>query len=422
MSRYAFTYLTGAVAISAAAPVELVGEDSLVQFYQNPNDERWGEQLCRVLYHESVHFWQFLASAYLANLIGEEWVRLLHYEQSGAVRPQSAAVAGFKQRAETAPFSPYELVECWARYWDVHTRSPARIIRQEGIDLPQAAVLERTRWETGTREYSGIAFDVVMQHGQDCSLYAAPYRWLLNQASRQRFVKKPGAAPEERAAMASSFVALFFPVIAHAAFASPDPVGVFCAALKRALDSDEIRSGFESHRSGNINSDWLNNWSFIMGEAVRPVLIERRLPSFTSGLDVIERGPLRSHPIFSEYPVRLSSLGGHLKMERQARGTQPELGREEWALIDLPMRDPWILFGLPGQALYRLLLGMVMPPPAVQFENGTIYARRPVALRLQGGGDETVQERMDDLEERVERFRAAEYAVSLGLPPDVFES
>jgi hypothetical protein len=29
---------------------------------------------------------------------------------------------------------------------------------------------------------------------------------------------------------------------------------------------------------------------------------------------------------------------------------------------------------------------------------------------------------MKDLEERVKRFRAAEYAVSLGLPPDAFES
>jgi hypothetical protein len=88
----------------------------------------------------------------------------------------------------------------------------------------------------------------------------------------------------------------------------------------------------------------------------------------------------------------------------------------------MPSRDFWIVFGLPGHPYYRTYLGRGVPPPAVRFENCTIYARRPMALRLQNpDGANTFECCVNKVESRVRRFRSAEKAVSLGLPPDAFE-
>ena len=92
----------------------------------------------------------------------------------------------------------------------------------------------------------------------------------------------------------------------------------------------------------------------------------------------------------------------------------------------MPIRDPWIVFGLPGQPDYRYLLGKTFRPIRVQFDNYTLFGRRSVAWRLDDiatgkGGDETYSSVLEDLIPLVERFKRAEYAVSRGLPADAFE-
>ena len=158
----AFHYLTGVVQVAVRCPRTLRDQD-LGNFYHDPNNAEWGGSLCRVLYHESVHFWQVLASGYLGNLIASEWSRVDHFEKTGEIRPQSDAARAHTER-DSFPFSAYELVECWARYWDVHTRSPARIVDEEQahfeIEVPGKA----------GRQYTNFAFDEVMQRGPDAAL------------------------------------------------------------------------------------------------------------------------------------------------------------------------------------------------------------------------------------------------------------
>ena len=427
MNQHAFNYLTGRVNIQAGLPEALKEESSLHSFYLDPNNPFWGAQLCRVLYHESIHFWQLLSSGYIADLVAEEWLRLQAFEQRGEVQAVSEKLIAFNRRsADGAPFSAYELTECWARYWDVHTRSPAQIIKEEGISVDPGIVLERPASENGIRSYSGQAFDTVMQQGADSTLYAAPYRWMLAQARRIPWSKGQPAGPSEqafRASVASSFVALVFPILAHAAFGSPRPVEVFISAFQRALDIEEIRLGFETHQTGNINFDWLNNWSFLVGEAVNPVLQEMRMPLYTSGLDVIARGPLNTHPVFREYLDKFIPFRGALKMEYQAWESNPVADRERWAIVQMPLKDIWVVFGLPGQPNYRYMLGRFLPPPAVQFMDECLYASRPITLRMVDSiAEQTFQARIEALEQRLRRFRAAEYAVSVGLPANAFET
>jgi hypothetical protein len=56
-----FDYLSGTLRVKAAAPEDWKDLDEL-PFWEDPNNEKWGDTLCRVLYHETLHFWQILSS------------------------------------------------------------------------------------------------------------------------------------------------------------------------------------------------------------------------------------------------------------------------------------------------------------------------------------------------------------------------
>ena len=407
-----FEFLSGAINISAALPDSLQ-EQGLDPFYKDPNNAAWGDELCRVLYHESTHFWQFLASGYIANLVNEEWTRMNHFEQNGEIMPESDFLKNHIQR-EGKPFSPYELTECWARYWDVHTRNPARIIEEDEIELDDPEHLENAAIGT----YSWIEYDTIMQKGKDSQFYARPYRWLLEKASGNSFL-----------------IALLFPAITHASFGSPEPVGVFTGCFERATQPDITKEIME-HRSGNINFDWLNSWTFVQDKIVLPTLEEKKLPIYTSGFDVIRRSKLGSHPIYREYPERLSVLWKFLKlaniMESSNENHDAELNidsfmqdLEKKAMMEMPMTDPWVIFALPGQPYYRRLLGNYLSPPIVRFKNHTYSANRTASMwqseSQNNEENETFEPYSNELESRIKRFRAAEKAASLGLPPNAFE-
>ena len=164
-----FEYLTGSVTVPASAPAQWQDE-GLEEFYRAPNDESWGAPLCRILYHESIHFWQLFSSAYVGNLIADDWRRLEHFRVKGEVRPFSQEARQYEVCAEGLPFSPRELLECWARFWDVHTREPHRIIRDEGYPAEEIKRLEVIDPYSGTISYTHEAYDFLMQGGPSSSL------------------------------------------------------------------------------------------------------------------------------------------------------------------------------------------------------------------------------------------------------------
>jgi hypothetical protein len=164
-----------------------------------------------------------------------------------------------------------------------------------------------------------------------------------------------------------------------------------------------------------------------IAKAIEPVLGQRRLPSYTSGLDAIRRGRLQTHPIFREYPDKVLVRGFLEMYSPQPTGQTPVELFEANALTQAAKLDPMAPFALPGQPYYRRMLGWLAAPPAIQFANFSWSARRPVTLKvmaLQAGTvfQDTFQELSEKTQARVARFRAAEKAVSLGLPPDAFES
>lgn len=400
-----FDWLDGTVTVPASKPA--AWGSTLDDFYRSPNDGRWGRSLCRVLYHESTHFWQLLSSAYLANLVQAEWMRLRAFEDHGQWPPVDDAVAALRRTVDGRPFSAVELMECWARYWDVHTRHAGQLLREDGIPAPHAG-------QGPEGAYSGAQFDRFMQHGRDAAGYARPYRWAL-----------------QRAGGASAFVNLVLPTITFCAFGSPDPVAVFTTALESALDSSAIRDAVHD-RTGFINVDWLARYRIVIAEAVAPAVRSLGLPAFTAGWDVMARGRLGEHPVYETYLHRVQLALETVQLFNTAPPSDESMAEVlRAAAAAAAVRDPLVVFMFPGQPSYREHLGRILPPPRVRFTDTVWHAEIEFAgetatrLASHSGHGRPAGHHLDArypaLDRRLQRFRDAEYAVRRGLPLATFQ-
>ena len=179
-------------------------------------------------------------------------------------------------------------------------------------------------------------------------------------------------------------------------------------------------------KSGNINFDWLNNWTAIQGEVVAMTLGALQMPNFTSGFDAIARGPLGTHPVYREYLNKVGRLSQHAMLNKlrseEILAKAPKGDRNElFATIDLASSDQWVIFAMPGQPIYRYMLGNSLAPPRVQFEDHSIDAARAEPTEPDANGDDSLSKVVDEVHERIGRFRRAEMATRLGLPLNAFE-
>jgi hypothetical protein len=373
---FSFDFLTGTINVPVELPTELV-KNGLEQFYVNPNSELWGKSLCRVLYHESIHFWQLLGSGYLARIVRDEWDRVLEFEESGNVPRQSFARMGFTIQKWGLP-SAYEMLECAARYWDVHTRSPAVILEEEEIPIPSDVQT------VGPMGYSHHAYDLVMSEGPDAKVYAAPYRALLKASSGH-----------------SRFVAYLFPIISFVALGTEDPSNFLFEGFRRSWNSLVVQDALQTC-SRSINLDWYFMRVVVEREVLAPMLKEIGQPAPMAGF-----GALESHPVLRDYKPRLFGLSQTAKLGALKVGSPKDPYEEEAkASCELAGVDPSSAFMFPGQPSNRWLLGHLMQPPAIRFANTTVY-----------NVDTEVAE---DVAQRVRNFRVAEFAAEHGLSSTAF--
>lgn len=407
-----FDFLSGIVRVGAPAP-EAWRNEKLTAFFVDPNHADWGAALCRRLYHETLHFWQLLGWGYVANCAAATWRRVLEFEQNGTVPPPSAHGLEAMGDAGDGPFSPRELLEAVARFWDVHTRSPAQVIAEDGLaDDAARAVGALTMDDPHGGDlvaYTNNAFDFVMQHGPDCQRYAEPYRWLL-----------------ERVQGASAFAVIMFPLCAHAAMGTPNPVRVFCTAIDLAFGNPMLR-GLMDRRTGSIHSDWMMFWPALTRSVFGMASMQADVMQFTSGFDVIERGSLRHHPVYRDYLDKAQFRGWFRMHEPVPTSAHPLAVQHATDLKEAALENPFILFALPGEPVYRRALAETVAPPLARFANFEVASSRPVlgkVLAMQQGThwEDDFAPACAEVERRLARFRAAEYAASIGLPPDAFEA
>ncbi len=411
MIAHNFDYLSGTIRIKREAPPAWETE-AVLPFWVAPNDPKWGSHLSRVLFHESIHFWQMLFSSYLVVVVSTAWEDLLHFEQSGEVRLENKIMENYRTAQQSFPFSAQELVECWARFWDVHTRGPHTIIQEEEILPPE----EQKRIFLDQRGYTAFAYDTVMTEGPHCHIYGRPFRWLL-----------------QRVANHSLFAQLLFPILTHAAFTTIDPVFFFCRTVDMAIKSKRVRDVVNQFGGQGINLSWILCWDTIGREVIQPFITqieskeERLIPFRTFGFQMIEAGPLRDHPIYCHY-IKKSAPNNFLKWFHhfQALPYGQDTYNIEYANAinqtakAMPMVAP---FGMPGQPFYRSALGALVPPPKIQFSNFSWYApvileadiSRGINHRAQDG--KTFKEAYQEFGSRIQRYYYAVEATRLGLDP-----
>src|SRR3954467_12457235 len=69
----------------------------------------------RILFHETLHYWQQLAQGFLIRLADEEWQRLLTYKNEKQIIPPGSVRQMFAKK-EKYGFSAKELSESLASY------------------------------------------------------------------------------------------------------------------------------------------------------------------------------------------------------------------------------------------------------------------------------------------------------------------
>ena len=414
-----FYYLTGSISISAEAPksFEYHGLD---EFYRNPNYPEWAGKVCRLLIHESIHFWQFFSSGYLANLLADDWLRVKKFNDEKIVAATAGNVEKHFKKENGYPFSASELTECWARYWDVHTRNPREILQEDEVlsGKPEIHKLLNSAIDINyPQRYSMALFDTFMSEGKDCKSYAEPYRWMLTASTS-----------------GSRFVNTIFPPLIHGAFGSPYPVQLFCEAFYVIETSKQLKRDMLAHMNANIHFNWFHNWQVVIN-IINQVVLKMKMPQYTSGLQVIERGPLKTHPIYQMYSGRIRKLFTALTLfSFEAKPIKEiKISEEDSAeAVEFMERDMcskfggWIAFGLPGQPNYRGFLGLHIPPPCIHFSNMTYYAHETSQIyhtdnkHEEFATEEEFKYVISELNEKVRRFNNAKKAKELGLPLDRF--
>lgn len=318
----------------------------------------------RELFHETVHFWQYLASGYLTRIVEDDWNRLVHFEQTGEASRESTHRAHFIQPDAKHGFSPLDLVEAFARYWDVHVIGPPELIelelRSDRYVFSNDFVnrFEKLKTEGQLRHpehggYSGAAFELAME-GPGGG-WAKPYVML-----RQKLPPKATAA--------------LFPISINLALQTTDPVGSFAFLISGA-------PSIESALPSNLDIAHLWRWCY---KFITPLL--NKLPEETllgNGARVAAAGSLDRHPLWNwliKYMLRASAeigaIGSHAKIDQDTaveRGIQP------------------LSFALacPGDLQNRQWLVSFLAPLLVRFTDGVEWRpARDAAASIQASPSE----------------------------------
>jgi hypothetical protein len=424
----AFGWFTGIADIAAPCPPALAAEGGLARFFSGPNHEDFGATLPRLLMHEALHAFQLVASRWLQRMVAEEWERVLAFERDGTAPPIGPLRHGFGRATSGAPFTVRDLVECLARFWDVHSRGPAQMLKEEGNTLGGlVALIDAERARRGDSGYSQIEFDAVMTAGRDAAVYAAPYRWMLDCAQRSEFLRAITAEKPEQLPKAASFaVALTFPMAGFIALNTEDPVAAFLRMFERSLDADVLHGAFAQRNPwGSINLDWLTCWPVLVEGYARILRREGLAPA--AGIGPIGREGWDAHPVWRHVAARFDALKrGLFAMLMTEDPPGFEIGRpwraaERTAEAGLFERSAFAVCGLPGHPDFRLQLAAAFLPPLIRLTDRSLSGGECAAgFAPWPEPAEALVAAATAAERRHARLRAADAERQFGLPPGSF--
>jgi hypothetical protein len=321
----------------------------------------WRPPLSRVIFHETVHYWQYIGHAHLIHLIAEDWARLKHFDTTGEIQPPGDLRRGFSQRTKETGFSTQDLLEAHARFWDVQTLGPPLLIELE-LDAPNrdvSEVLTRAQYEKLKEDgkiwhhfdedghgvgYSSLSFDLAMR--LSAGHYALPYLRLREETN-------------------DLIAAALFPLCAHFALHSESPPDFYLALLKRLTGQVDLARG------RSIEEAWQSLYDDVWREAAL-LHIDRHGCEFFTGQATIHDSPLfHEHVGYKMAHTMLALACDHLEKNRPP---QFLVGTSE---MPSGMRALWTmdyLLGCCGMTASRSpdLLAFIAPP-VIRFADGRTW-------------------------------------------------
>jgi hypothetical protein len=321
----------------------------------------WRPPLSRAIFHESVHYWQFIGHAHLIELMAEDWARLRQFDATGDNVPPGPLRRAFAQRMEGAGFSTLDLMEAHARFWDVQALGPPLLIELE-LQAPQrdiSQVLTRTEYEQLKADgkiwhhydahgegvgYSSLSFDLAMRLA--AGRYAVPYLRLREQTNEL-------------------IAAALFPLCVHFALHSASPPGFYLALVERLVPQIDLAAGRP------IEHAWRSLYMDVLREAML-LHLDRHGCEFRTRQATIHDSPLFHELVgYAMAHTLLAQACDHLGANRP-----PDflVGPES---MPPGMRSLWtmdFLLGCCGMAASRTpdLLAF-LAPPVIRFADGQTW-------------------------------------------------
>lgn len=350
-------------------------------------------KISRTVFHETVHYWQYLAFGFIAKLADEELSRLRAYETGSIPPPPGPINQEYRRHYDCVGFSALDLQESLARYWDVHVLGPVLLLELD-LNDPARRIPEnfRSRYEELKAQdllkihggdYTDLAFDLAME--ASAGNYAKPYLMLREQYP-------------------SAIAAGLFPLVGGVALMADRPAPFFVRLLRM------VESRLRNITTGNIHEIW-QAWYFpIQGYARQ--LAEELGEEFSSAVFVYQEGDLKKHvphdfaAFERQNAINALAESDHVK----SMAAERQIDAEHLALFELDRR-----LLLPGDPEHRAFLSYWLSPPCVRHANGERWLPSDTMRRINFPEiDETerklresrdkVADDVEDLDARWQRF------------------
>jgi hypothetical protein len=308
----------------------------------------------RVVFHETVHYWQQVGQGFPAKLVEEDWERLRRYETAGALDEVGTYRLEFVRKQAEHGFSAHDLHESLARFWDVHVIGPHRLLELEFADPRRQideffqaqyfALKERgmiVHPEHGG--YSDLAYDMAMEAA--AGSYALPYLYV-----RERFN--------------SVVTGAVFPLAGHFALQTERPVDVFIETITEVAP---LLAGVQPGYA--IHDLWRACFPLVRIASLQAA-DELGVEWLGMAAGVVVEGALANHPVYSWVFHELER--GRAELENTAFARELASG---FSADDIPLDVVGVLaldfcLACPGDTTNRSFLVEWLAPPCVRFPDG----------------------------------------------------
>ncbi len=359
----------------------------------------------RVIFHETLHFWQQCSQTFLVKMVEENWERLKTYENTTKILPVGSTSREYRNIYPEYGYSARDLHEGLARYWDVHVINPVTLmdieIKDEKRNIPSSVANQYQKYKSiaaafDPSGYPAAIYDLAMSF--TAGDYAKPYINL-------------------KEATSSYNAAVLFPLAGHFALQSDWPVPFFEELVKRA--SPAVMGS--ERPDAKLVEVWPIWYHRIRNHAVELHREKSERPFYPASV-IMENGPLADHPVYYYVVHLLSALINQISMKTEAREYLVP-GYENVPSMQAKFSVDFYT-ACPGIPKFRTFLVSYISPPCIRFSDNKTWKLRLTHLKetypdmeqeeeveIESGLQQVVEQVLD-LEERWRKFRLAKLGIT----------